>query len=428
MPNPSPDPHVDPQTLRRLVERRLPAAVGRRVLAHLVGGCAACAAMARGRFGVETAALTIGDEPARRRAQGLRVERLLAAGRAARLDERLAAAATAELGAEVTGPWGLPERLVGLGREAIRAGRPARAVELARLAVAAAERPDQRRPAELVADLRTRAWGALGNAHRNRAEPLAARCALARAWRYLAGGTGDPLEEARLLVHQASLDSDLGRRQEAAAGLERAMALYRRVGQHRDAARVMVDCAILTGRSDPAAGIRALAAAEADVDAMATPRLLLRARQHRAGFLADAGRCHEALELLEDCEPLGREIGDPWSRLRQRRTEARAAAGLGLLATAQALLEALWTELFARDLRRELVLVTLDLVAVHLRRGDAAAARRRAAALLPLLRAWQVADRITATWLVLGHQIARGTTPAALAKTADRLRRGWQAG
>ncbi|HEX9943108.1 MAG TPA: hypothetical protein VGG03_13900 [Thermoanaerobaculia bacterium] len=126
--------------------------------------------------------------------------------------------------------WGLYDLLLEKSREAAQKSTAA-AVSLAELALAVAERLDPEvYGGERLADFKTAALAALGNARRLAGDFAGARLAFSQARIHLEMGTGDLLEEAALLGGLVSLLCDLGEYEKAAQSLERASALYRRLG------------------------------------------------------------------------------------------------------------------------------------------------------------------------------------------------------
>ena len=107
----------------------------------------------------------------------------------------------------------------------------AAAAGLAELALAVAERLDPEiYGEERVADFKTAALAALGDARRRAGDLAGAHLAFEQARINLEMGTGDLLEEAGLLGGLVKLLCDLGEYGKAAQSLERASALYRRIG------------------------------------------------------------------------------------------------------------------------------------------------------------------------------------------------------
>lgn len=126
--------------------------------------------------------------------------------------------------------WGLFDLLLEKSREAVESDT-AGAASLAELALAVAERLDPEvYGEERIADFKTAALAALGDARRRAGDLAGARLAFHQARINLEMGTGDLLEEAGLLGGQVKLLCDLGEYGRAAQSLERASALYRRIG------------------------------------------------------------------------------------------------------------------------------------------------------------------------------------------------------
>ncbi len=129
--------------------------------------------------------------------------------------------------------WGLFDLLLEKSRE-IAPKDAAAAMHLAELAVAVAERLDAEvYGEERVADFKTAALAALGDARRTAGDLAGARLAFSQARIQLEMGTADLLEEANLLGALTNLLCDLGEYGKAASSLERATALYHRVGDDR---------------------------------------------------------------------------------------------------------------------------------------------------------------------------------------------------
>ncbi len=132
--------------------------------------------------------------------------------------------------------WGLYDLLLDRSRAAIEADTAdaAAAVSLAELSLAVAERLDPEvYDAERIADFKTAALAALGDARRRAGDFAGARLAFSQARMHLEMGTGDVLEEAGLLGGLVNLLCDLGEYGKAAQSLDRASALYRRMGDDK---------------------------------------------------------------------------------------------------------------------------------------------------------------------------------------------------
>ncbi|HEV2853447.1 MAG TPA: hypothetical protein VHC97_11645 [Thermoanaerobaculia bacterium] len=129
--------------------------------------------------------------------------------------------------------WGLYDLLLDRSREALEKDATV-AVSLAELALAVVERldPDVYGD-ERIADFKTAALATLGAARRLAGDYAGARLAFSQARMHLEMGTGDLLEEAGLLGGLVNLLCDLGEYGKAAQSLDRAGALYRRLGDDR---------------------------------------------------------------------------------------------------------------------------------------------------------------------------------------------------
>lgn len=109
---------------------------------------------------------------------------------------------------------------------------PTDLAEHARLALEVAEHlPADRYPEALVWDFRGRACVVLARARRQVGNLSGAAAALAVAQAFLEEGTGDPLEEARLLEELAALREAQGRRLDARRLQRQARRLYLAVGE-----------------------------------------------------------------------------------------------------------------------------------------------------------------------------------------------------
>lgn len=129
--------------------------------------------------------------------------------------------------------WGLYDLLTEKSRGAAPE-EPTAAVNLAVLALAVADRLDPQIYGALrVTDFKTFALVLLGDARRLAGDLAGARLAFSQARINVEMGSGDLLEEANLLGALVNLLCDCGEYEKAAESLERASALYRRLGDFR---------------------------------------------------------------------------------------------------------------------------------------------------------------------------------------------------
>lgn len=309
---------------------------------------------------------------------------------------------------------------------------PARAVELADLAVEVAERLDVRHYGEsLVADARALAWAYLGNACRIASDLRRSEEALEHAAEVCRRFPVDLLTEAEVLGFQASLWHSRGRFAEAGRILDRVLSLYREAGDRHQQGRTLILKGMVAGNGGQwreAIGI--LRRGLARIDPEAEPCLLLAARHNLIWFLNDGGSHEEALEALEQSRSLYVEVGGPLHQVRLRWLEGRIALGLCRLGQLGRLGEAKDALRLARDafleqgLCFDAALVSLDLAMAHFRSGEAAQVKRLAAEIIPVLQACQVHPETIAALLLLREAAeSERITAAFLERLAGYLRR-----
>jgi len=126
--------------------------------------------------------------------------------------------------------WGMFDLLLEKSREPVETNAAA-AAGVAELALAVAERLDREvYGEERVMDFKTAALAAIGDARRRAGDFAGADLAFQQARANLEKGTGDLLDEAVLQDGLFKLHCDRGDLGEAAQSLDRASALYRRIG------------------------------------------------------------------------------------------------------------------------------------------------------------------------------------------------------
>ncbi|HEX3555006.1 MAG TPA: hypothetical protein VIA62_17410 [Thermoanaerobaculia bacterium] len=129
--------------------------------------------------------------------------------------------------------WGLYDLLLEKSRASATQDAGV-AMTLAEMALAVAERLSPETYGEdRLADFKTAALAALGDARRTAGDLAGSRLAFSQARIQLEMGTGDLMEEANLLGALTNLLCDLGEYGRAASSLERATALYHRLGDDR---------------------------------------------------------------------------------------------------------------------------------------------------------------------------------------------------
>jgi hypothetical protein len=262
----------------------------------------------------------------------------------------------------------------------------AEAVALAEIAILVADHLDAEfYTAAVVHDMRTGAWACLGNARRLGADFAGAEQALAFAESLAEEGTGDPLEEARLLDFKASLLSDQGWFEEAVELLDTAVEIYDDLKELHLEGKALISKGVNLGYSGwPQRAVELIRLGLAKLDAGSEPGLELEARQSLAWFLNDCGCCDQAQLQLDSCRPGLEAAGDAWTCMRTEWLDTRIALRSGHWLDAEQRLDRLVQRLVDHGLGYEAVLVTLDLATFYVEHGKLSEIRRLADEKLPI--------------------------------------------
>jgi tetratricopeptide (TPR) repeat protein len=304
--------------------------------------------------------------------------------------------------------WGLAELILARSARAFFED-PAAAEELAELALAVAERLEPAAHSEpLLADLRARCWSHFGNARRLSADFPAAEAAFARAEACLAAGTEDPLERANLLRMRGSLRRYQERTAEAEELFCKAIAIYRRVGDHHQVGSTMVALAnVYFEAGDSERAIALLSRATDLIEPEREPHLAVVTRTNLLIYLADSGRFMEARGLLARSRDLYARHCEPMIRLRYDWIHGKVAFGLGQLEQAEAAFQRARQGFTERDKHYEAALVSLELATLYARRGRTAEVKRLAAEMLPVFRSLDIRRETLAAFLVFREAAER---------------------
>jgi tetratricopeptide (TPR) repeat protein len=274
----------------------------------------------------------------------------------------------------------------------------------------------------VVQDLHARAWAYLGNARRIAFDLAGAEEALARAER-LAGGSADPLEEARILDLRASLLSDQGHFEQAAELLDVVIDIYGELNEPHRKGRAMISKGVFLGYSGwHEEAIRQIRKGLGLVDWDREPRLVLMARHNLAWFLTDCGRAEEALRQLERFRHTYREFPNAWTGLRLAWLDGRIAGRLGRLDEAESTLREVQRRFLAEGLGYDASLVTLDLAHLYLEEGRTAEVRELAAEMLDTFLTHDIHRQALAA-LAVFQQAAEmdSATPSLVAEISSYL-------
>jgi tetratricopeptide (TPR) repeat protein len=421
--------HPDPETLARYLQGAL-APEERRDLEPHLSGCALCqrhlAAMAGeiGEGAVKWRGHLFGHEAAFDRAARQASERLSRlfeeAESAAALAEELLAAPEHSRRQLIRSEsrfqtLKLCELLEDRSRE-VWFQEPARAIELARLAVAISERldPGHYGP-RIVEDARAQAWAYLGNAYRIASNLRQAEDALRIATEHHRRGDEDAFTEAQIASFTASLRNSQGRYEEAAVQLDRAIAIYRAGKDRHQEGKSL----ILKGMSFGYGGrfkeaVRLIRRGLARIDSDAEPWLLVSARHNLIWYLNESGSHQEALEALEKTRSLYFELGRPMHLVRLRWIEGKIAGDLGRFEEAESALLEARDGFIARDLALDAALVSLDLAAFYAKEGRLDAVKRLAVEMVPIFESRDVHGEALAALLLFREAAESEEVTAAL--------------
>jgi tetratricopeptide (TPR) repeat protein len=285
----------------------------------------------------------------------------------------------------------LSELLAARSREAGFAD-PTRAVELASLAVVAAERLDDRHYGPMLAeDARAAAWAHLGNAYRIAADLRRAEEALQTAGEHHKRGGEDAYIEAQILSFTASLRSTQGRYDEAARLLDGAITVYREArDRHQEGKALILKGTALGYAGRHREAIRMIRRGLSRVDLLQEPRLLVAAQHNLVLFLTEGGHPQEARESLTAMRRLYLDLGERMNLVRLRWLEGKIARELGSLDEAETILKEARHIFLENGIGIDAALVSLDLAIVHTQRGETAALKQLAAEMVPIFESGDV--------------------------------------
>jgi tetratricopeptide (TPR) repeat protein len=303
---------------------------------------------------------------------------------------------------------------------------PARAVELAALAVEVAGRLDEAHyGAGLVEDARARAWAHLANACRIGSDLRRAEEALAAAWEHHRRAGEDAFTEAEIQSFEGSLRNSQGRFEEAVRLFDRALAIYREGRDRHLEGRTLLQKGMARGHGGRLKeAIRLTRRGLAAIDAAEEPRLEVVARHNLVVYLHESGESREALTVLERSRRLYDVLGEPLHRARLRWLEGRIFRDLGRLEEAEASLGEARTAFLERGIAFDAALVSLDLAMVHVRRGGAGEVQRLAAEMLPIFESRDIhSEALAALVLLRGAVETERVSLEVLEHLSGQLRR-----
>lgn len=273
--------------------------------------------------------------------------------------------------------FSLAERLLTASREVAYAD-PDGSLEMAQLALEIIDRLDPARyGAGLLADLRGRGWAYLGRSWLGRGNTTAAAEAFRLAESNVRLGSGDPLEEAEVMVLSAALVAERGELEEALKRLDQAASAYLHAGDRQLLGEALVEkgrIAVEAGEADTAIDLL-----REGVQLVGHGQVAADARTLLVGALIDAGRPEEAWAALAHARRSADDGAGYEPLLRWH--EGRIAAAMDVPDEATVHLTAARSGLLAAGEGEAAALVHLDLAAVEVARpaDERAEALRRLA-------------------------------------------------
>jgi tetratricopeptide (TPR) repeat protein len=281
---------------------------------------------------------------------------------------------------------------------------PRRAVEVARLAVAAVGylTAEGCGGAEALAGLRARAWAHLGNACRTNFDLPNSEAAFTTAEALLNEGQISLGEKAKVLSLMASWRKVQRRFAEALQVFDRVAAIYKRLGQWDLLGRTLLQKALVCGEAGDGEGEMKLLRRALDlIDPQSDPRTFLAARHNLINALYESGRVREAFALLYHTRPLYLQAGDRMNLLRLRWLEGLVAFGLQRNDQAEAAFREVREAFLELGLDYEAGLASLDLAGVYVVQGRTTDIRRVAEETLQIFQSYNTHREAIAALLVL---------------------------
>lgn len=302
---------------------------------------------------------------------------------------------------------------------------PARALELARLAVEIAGRLDAAHYGEaLVEDARALAWGHLGNSYRIASDLRSAEEALLRAGEHHQRGE-DELTGAQILSFEASLRNAQGQFDEAAFLIDQAIEIYRSARDRHLEGQALIQKGTSLGYARRyKEAVRVVRQGLSRIDLLEEPRLLVMARHNLIWYLNESGHYEEALKDLEKTRNLYLSFGDRINLILVLWLEGRIYRNLDRLDEAEAALREARSGFVERGIGFDAALVSLDLATVFLKRGQTAELKRTAAEMVPIFESRDIHQEALAALLLFQRAAeAEEVTLDLLERIADYLQR-----
>lgn len=287
--------------------------------------------------------------------------------------------------------WGLCQLILGKSREAVFS-EPARAVDLANLALNVVRHLGEAYDPSWVTDLRARCFAYLGNARRVLGELRSAEDAFAKAESCLARGvTGNLGVEAEILDLKSSLRRAQRRFPEALGFAERARALYQEAGDSHGIWKTSLkEAKILEEERQFSEAIDLLSRVSHEIDPAREPLVFLYSRFNLLSCVIAAERFEEAERLLPEVRTLVREQAQPVDLVRLYWMEGLIDLNAGRLGPAEAAFRDVQREFLSRGMGYDAALVSLDLARLYAQEGCTDDLKKLASELMPIFESRDV--------------------------------------
>jgi tetratricopeptide (TPR) repeat protein len=321
--------------------------------------------------------------------------------------------------------WGLCRLLLTKSRDACFTD-PAKAVDLANMALRVVRHLGEGHDTDWIIGLRARCFAYLGNARRVLGELRSAEDAFLEAESCLARSTTGNLEiRAELLDLKSSLRRAQRRLDEALENEAEARLLYREAGDRRGVDKSLLKKAkILEERGDLKGAIELLRQAAMEIDRSREPRLFSYARFNLLATLVLSGRFEEAAVMLPEVRALFEGSAQPLELVRLRWTEGVIDLGLGRLGPAEAAFRHVRQEFLDRRMGYDAALVSLDLARLYVQEGCVEDLKRLATEMIPIFESRDVHREALVALLMFRKACEEERLTVELVQEiADRLRR-----
>jgi tetratricopeptide (TPR) repeat protein len=231
--------------------------------------------------------------------------------------------------------------------------------------------------AGLVEDLRARAWSTCAEVRRSRSDLRGAEDAFVEAEACIARGSGDALEEARVMELEAALQCDRQRIEDAHRLLDAATAIYRRCRDFHLVGRAYIEKGrVFAAAQQLDSALEWVRKGLGLLDSRRDPYLTLAAQHRLMLYLHESGRVQEAWFRLQatraDFAAADAELLD----LRLAWLEGNLQGALGMPAESEAALCRARAGFKAQGLGFEAALSGLDLIGLYVEQGRVAEARQ----------------------------------------------------